>query len=888
MALLDTILRVLSEAQRGAIKDLLARMKTTRQIRTPREELKASEELKSLINESGKVFTPKLAKGRISSEDHNSNMAQIFVDLFSLYTELDVLGKAATAQNATLDSEYLKSIAAVRRLITDARTFALRKQYKEYTEVFIIDFASAKNFSTAKPKALVSTKTQRLTLPAISVNRAHLPNRNEHVTTVYTNTVSPGDRFEKDLDPMGMVDQKPETFWATLIMTDVPVTQEYLTSGDKKITVNGPVVEIYVSFSGLERLNVVRVLPFGNIPISVIDVAYRPSKSSKVFRSLPLTNTEPSLNWIEVSFPPIHAAEIRISVAQESPRQSLLTLPRSLVVNTDIFQHVVRERARQLIGNVFFDSDLRREIAASESLLEGARADLEKLLNFKGPQVSDTDLKATQAILEALNGVYDLIQDSDDLIDVSKYEYLVGIRDIETSYEVYAPEAHFESELYQPQATLSEVSIEVDSSRIPRKNSWGEYFDTSVEWTLDLGEGRLIPIHPINETGKFSTPTVQGELLQFSRIDKKANTRLGADTNNVLALKQDGNILPKTGYTVVRNVATIPTLTITLNDDYWDPNSLYTVDYEVSPESTRVDVLEHLSPRMLSDPEVHPESGPDNDIILKRYPYVRYEIINRTGNFTKATGEAKWTYTPPEPVLFSGQVLITPTVLDSVNSVITSGEITGYLVTGRWGDHSGESPIDASTLTSAYLAGTDGFGYYTQFQDVRRNSRLTGTLSTTGLIFTSPPEFTIAEIKEFPSGATTGFDFVQNTGYLTLDYNLGVGFEVGDRIFVFDDSVYEPLKVTVAGRAAKNITDYEKLEHPAFSISTDRDKEYEFIHAGRRLYFNQALPGEAKVTYEWVTEHLKVLGTLRCNKAISPDSTPVVEEIRVLMNTSVL
>jgi len=108
-------------------------------------------------------------------------------------------------------------------------------------------------------------------------------------------------------------------------------------------------------------------------------------------------------------------------------------------------------------------------------------------------------------------------------------------------------------------------------------------------------------------------------------------------------------------------------------------------------------------------------------------------------------------------------------------------------------------------------------------------------------------------------------------------------------VFGFDDATYVPIEVTIGGQSAKNISDYQTLEHPAFSIANVNDREYEYIHAGRRLYFNQPVEGiEIRVDYDWLTQHIKILSTLRCNKAINPDQTPKVDEIRLLMNTSIL
>ena len=170
---------------------------------------------------------------------------------------------------------------------------------------------------------------------------------------------------------------------------------------------------------------------------------------------------------------------------------------------------------------------------------------------------------------------------------------------------------------------------------------------------------------------------------------------------------------------------------------------------------------------------------------------------------------------------------------------------------------------------------------------------LSGTQATGSwpyeILFFDPPSFTQAQILEMPTEALSGFNTGTFVGYLTTEYSIGVGLDIDRQIFVFDNSIYEPLTVTIGGQPAKNITDYVELQHPAFSIANTADREYEFIHAGRRLYFNQQVNDiEIRVSYQWLTEHIKILGTLRCNKPINPDVTPKVNEIRVLMNTSIL
>jgi hypothetical protein len=126
------------------------------------------------------------------------------------------------------------------------------------------------------------------------------------------------------------------------------------------------------------------------------------------------------------------------------------------------------------------------------------------------------------------------------------------------------------------------------------------------------------------------------------------------------------------------------------------------------------------------------------------------------------------------------------------------------------------------------------------------------------------------------------------TGELQVDYSLGVGVKTDDQIFALGQSDYIPISVTVGGKKARNITDYVALKHPAFSVSSNKGNDFEYIQAGKRIYFNQAISSEVKVDYRWITDYVRIKGKLRCNTAINPDITPKVNEIRILINNMVI
>ena len=128
MALLDTIVRVLPAAQRLAVRELLSQKKRVGEIRSPREEFNEATRLLQEIqsNLGGQIFNPifAISNTRISSEDHNKNMEGIFIDLNGLYAQVDAISVASATKTTALQSDYLKSRAAIEKLINDARTFA--------------------------------------------------------------------------------------------------------------------------------------------------------------------------------------------------------------------------------------------------------------------------------------------------------------------------------------------------------------------------------------------------------------------------------------------------------------------------------------------------------------------------------------------------------------------------------------------------------------------------------------------------------------------------------------------------------------------------------------------------------------------------------------------
>ncbi len=925
---LNKIVDTLPEYQKVAIKALIAaRQEELTSIRSRQEEA-ASIYNRVKSNLSKILLKPRYAVSdeKISSDSHNQNMQEIFLDLSSLYKSIDSIASTVKKQVVTLNSDYEKSKAGIQKLINDVKVFALRKQYPEFNEIKLIDFNASSNLSKKQPIAEINSNTRLLELRPVLNSRVHLPNRTARTTKIYTKTYSQGLKgdLSSSFPPENMVDQRPETFWATLILADSPVSQVYeknTTTGDTyQVSVDGPIVEVYFKFSHIERINTIKILPFSEFPIKIVDVSYRPSNSSQILLPIKDFTEVTTLDWEELNFDPVSAAEVRIIIAQENYKKSSYLLPRSLVVNSDIFQKILNNKASKIIGSNILDSDFSSYLLKSINSYDTAIAALQELYNSSGIDITiQPNIEYYSDIEKLFQSLYSNISpdlgknilastpsaealqqpDYNPTINISKYEYLLGLREVEISYQLYYPSSYYESEKYIPQATISQIEIEVDERHTEFKTPWqDDYRKTSTEWQIDIGAGRKIPIHPKNQKDENGIPSVKDERLNFDLSNNKAFTRLGGYYNNVYRLKKNGDVVMPDKYITERITGAVPSISITLTGQEFDTNSIYTVDYAVDPTSYSINILDRFSSETVVSPETFKGLGSDSEIEVSKFPFINYEIINLTGFFTKEDDRSEWKFTPPQQDVFSGQLFIYPTILDSVGNTVQSGSLLAYSRTGTWGNQSGITPVvfsGNSALSLSYFGELNGveFGYFVKIMDSSLFGELSSFASTSGLVFKQPITVTEEQCRRWDSNST-GMVFQGSlespvSGYLTVDYTLGIGVKTDDQIFALTNLVYNPITVTVGGTVAKNITDYVSLTHPAFSIGSNKDNEYQYIQAGKKIYFNQKNnTQEIKVTYNWLSEYVSLLSTLKFNGPINPSVTPKVNEARIFLNNLVI
>lgn len=925
---LSNIVSVLPEYQQSAISSLIARKKATNELVSFRSLNNEAERILNSIRGSlgSVILKPRVAAAgeKISSISHNNNMSEIFLDLNSLYSGIDQLGKLARVQYVTLVSEYQKSKAAVEKLINDVKTFSLRKKHLDFNEIKYLDFNASSNSSKVTPIAEVNPETRLLKSKIVASNKLHVQNRNNRITNVYTKTISSGIRSSlvKNFDPLQMIDQRPETFWATMVLSDSPVYQKYTVnsrSGEStRLDVYGPVVEIFFKFSHIERLNTIRILPFSEFPIKILDISYRPSIDSAIFYTIPKFSQITSSDWEEYRFETIYSSEIKITISQENYKQNIYQIPKSTIRNIDIFQRIYDSKISSLIGSQIIDSDQAKDLVNitsnyedaldlldnvfnSSSLLNTKKSSLENYYSFNtliSSVLTSIDPEVKLSSLFPKNQTD--IESGQDLVEVRKFEYILGMREVELEFNLYAPESFYESEKMDVQATISEIQLEVEEDHLNTITSFEDnYHKTSVEWTIDIGGGRIIPIHPRNIIHKDDqVPTVKDEYLRFEGLSGSSTTRLGGLFSNIYGLKKDGYIIPENQYTVSRTTGVIPKLKIDLTGSNWyDPASTYTVDYAVDPGSYRIQVIDRYDSEALPSPDIFTSNGSDNEVNLSKFPFINYEVVNLTGYFSIDSSN-DWIFNPPQANVTSGQLYIFPQILDNVGNILQTGSTQIIAVTGRWGLQSGITPVvlqGNSNLSSVYFGDIDGvpFGYYLQLMDSRTLYEVSGFISATGLRTFSPIEVTLSQLQAWDSIANgivfSGFLTGNVSGWLTADYSLGIGVKTDDEVFALSQNTYSPITVTIGGKKAKNITNYSTFQHPAFSLTSTKGSEYQYIHAGKTIYFNQPITNkEIKADYKWLTDYISVKAVLRNNQKINTDQSPTINSILLLINNMII
>lgn len=102
-----------------------------------------------------------------------------------------------------------------------------------------------------------------------------------------------------------------------------------------------------------------------------------------------------------------------------------------------------------------------------------------------------------------------------------------------------------------------------------------------------------------------------------------------------------------------------------------------------------------------------------------------------------------------------------------------------------------------------------------------------------------------------------------------------------------DAKVYEPIKILVDGIQGQNITDYRGKVHPAFIAAPEQALVYQYIHVGRKIYFNRPIAGATiEVYYRWMAQYVRLVARLMGHQAVVNPYSPELRSYRLRLKTS--
>jgi hypothetical protein len=624
----------------------------------------------------------------------------------------------------------------------------------------------------------------------------------------------------------------------------------------------------------------------------------------------------------------LYATDFFIRLQQERAKE-LTKIPDLLDATVD-GTHNIYEEAISDLSSLLDHQDLEKSPITEIDLVGKLVTSMGHNLARFNPQLG--------GLLEEIAAFGDVTiqRDSDEIETIERYEYVLGAREIECNYIVYSPKGNYESPKFEPKATVVEAALEVDERHPIFSGSYGEYYKTSTEWELEFSSDKKAPIFPLN----VGLNNISHRKAENERLDLNFSTRMGITRFpakfGIVSVRMNNDVLKDN----IDYIGTWPApgsedgyIQIEILPHVFDKNYIYTITYFVADSAVKLDVLKLFNDKKIEAPDLFEKTESNNDVTLTKIPYVNYEIVNHD-TFVYDEDLDGYKYVPPEDPYTVGSARLYPNWINISGSSSSTGQIpiqpsrnvygfpSGWQAdTSGFFEYSGLDldttlsgimPRWATTLDPKYfdhphrwylsISGLDGAAFEISQESlgiVQEYGEVPGyTADTTGffsghLMLTDQPVLSTGVVGNGIDNSlfngnlgTSGTAFY---GHITVPYKLGIVFDAGSQLFGLQDkSTYAPVVATIGGTEAKNITNYTSLEQQAFKISTSSDLEYQYIHDGKTLYFNQSITSDISVDYRYIVEYVKVNCKLRANKIINPTVTPQINEYRVLLNTTIL
>lgn len=648
--------------------------------------------------------------GQTNSDSYNLTLAEIIEDLKTLYQEsnlLDTLLSNKQQLNKSIIANLEKDIKRLEARIDSMNLLA--DNIEGYGTASKENFADESLFETDRESYgyMFVDKNDNPISPATncvvdklegtlklgttsSYDRLHT---SSGITTASIEIIEQiGEGFsDKDprFGPEQAIDGRHDTFWGEVILSN-GVLQVPMKIDDTRSIVGGAIVKLKISFPTPATVSSFGFKPYCEFPVEIVCVGYSVDDSDYISGyPIPYNPSNPILTdkGITIDFPGVTAKSLFVILRQSSARKNYYTVTKEIRNDRDFWNKIIAAERKLTLESMWVD-DVPATI--NPSLLQ----DKIEEFDFRWQEYLKRINRKKSNLIE--DAIVEIIE-APERVQVEKYEYVIGAYEIEVRGQEYNHVGIYVSKPHNVNGNIQKVALEVEEwhptftapngSTLKKKayNELGSLVTTgedlrrtSIEYYISANDSDgWIPIMPTNQI------SVNNEMLLF--LDNniaEADLRFPADpTKKITVYKDEMPLMPAYWDLISDNKR------IKIYAPYWDPGSIYTIDYTPDESKGSVHEIDFTPPADgTRPPKVMTEyfNGPGEDIVDKNcsvklayYPYVdRSKLTIDTGNGTRIQN---YDYNPVRVTLNPAEHELESSVyrIEGLNKVITT-PITSY------------------------------------------------------------------------------------------------------------------------------------------------------------------------------------------------------------------
>ena len=486
--------------------------------------------------------------------------------------------------------------------------------------------------------------------------------------------------------PDRAIDGRHDTFWGEVILAD-GVLQVPMVVNDSVTLTGGALCKLKITFPTPSTVSSFGFKPYCEFPIEIVTVAYSVDDSDYISGyPIPYDPDNPIITdkGITIDFPGVTAKSLFVIIRQTSAHKNYYTVTQEQRNDRAMWNKIAAAEKSTTLGTAWVDED---PITINPTLSQDKVDEFDIRWQQYLAEVKKAEFKADSYF-------YDLIASraKPKRVQVEKYEYVLGAYEIEVRGQEYNSTGIYVSKPHSVNGNIQKVALEVEEwhptftlasgNNLKKKayNSSGTLITTgedlrrtSIEYYICSNDSDgWTPILPTTQV------SVNNEMLLFpDKAIGEADLRFIADdSKDIKVYKDEFPLLPGYWELMTGNKR------IKIYPPYWDPSSIYTIDYTPDESTGSVHEIDFTPPDDGSrPPKVITEyfNGEGENIVDKNcsakltyYPYVnRSKLATRTGNGSLTQD---YSYNPVKIVLNPAEHELNSSIhrIEGATKIITS------------------------------------------------------------------------------------------------------------------------------------------------------------------------------------------------------------------------